>query len=79
MHIKIALYSTFREKLPPEARGRATLELPEGGTLADLLARLEIRTHVQCAVNGQLEGDRSRQLVDGDEVSVFRSAGGGAG
>ncbi|MDD5466485.1 MAG: MoaD/ThiS family protein [Anaerolineales bacterium] len=79
MQIKVVLYATFREKLPPEARGRTTLELPEGSRIADVLERLDIRVAAQCAVNGELERDRTRQLKDQDEVRIFRSAGGGGG
>jgi sulfur carrier protein ThiS len=78
LQIKIALFSVFREKLPPENRGRATIELPEGATLADLLAKLEINITAICSLNGQIERDFSKQLADADEVHIFRPVGGGA-
>ena len=79
MQIKVVLFSVFREKLPRENRGRTTVELAEGGTLNDLLAKLEIEIAATCSVNGQLEYDQSRQLKDGDEVQIFRPVGGGNG
>jgi len=77
VQVQIALYSLFREKLPPENRGRATIELPEGSTLADLLAKLEINIAAICSLNGQIEHDFTKQLSDGDEVHIFRPVGGG--
>ena len=79
MQIKVVLFSVFREKLPRENRGRTTVELAEGGTLNDLLAKLDITIQATCSVNGQIEYDQSRQLKDGDEVQIFRPVGGGNG
>jgi sulfur carrier protein ThiS len=75
--IKVALFSVFREKLPREARGRTTLELPEGSTLTDLLNKLDIKITAICSINNQLEYDLTTQLKDGDEVYIFRPVGGG--
>ena len=77
MLIKVALFSVFREKLPREARGRTTLEMPEGSTLTDLLNKLDIKITAICSINNQLEYDLTTQLKDGDEVYVFRPVGGG--
>ena len=77
MQIKVVLFSVFREKLPPDAHGKTTLELPEGSTINDLLTRLDIQIHAVCALNGQIERDFSRTVLDGDEIQVFRPIGGG--
>jgi sulfur carrier protein ThiS len=77
VQIKVVLFSVFREKLPRENRGRTTIELPENGTLKDLLAKLEINITATCSVNGKLVYDQSTQLNDGDEVQIFRPVGGG--
>jgi sulfur carrier protein ThiS len=77
VQIKVVLFSVFREKLPRENRGRTTVELPDNGTLRDLLDSLDIHITATCSVNGQLEYDQTRQLKDGDEVQVFRPVGGG--
>jgi sulfur carrier protein ThiS len=77
MHIHVVLYSTLREKLPREAKGRTILDLPPGSTLTDLLTALDITIPVKCAVNGEIERDEQRLLQDGDEVQVFRPVGGG--
>jgi len=77
MQIKVVLFSVFREKLPRQARGRTTVELDEKGTIKDLLAKLDIKIAATCSVNGQIEYDQNRQLIDGDEVQIFRPVGGG--
>lgn len=77
MKVKVVLFGIYREKLPREARGRSTLELPEGSPLRAVLEHFDLPLHAACAVNGQLEADRERILQDGDEVQVFRPAGGG--
>jgi sulfur carrier protein ThiS len=77
VHIKVVLFSVFREKLPRENRGRTTVELPENSSIKDLLAKLEINITATCSVNGQLEYDQTTQLKDGDEVQIFRPVGGG--
>ncbi len=77
MKIQLQLYSVLRDKLPPEARGRAVLELTEGATLADLLDRLDIRQKIVISVNGVHEPDHNRLLCDGDDVRIFSSVSGG--
>ncbi|MCJ7536090.1 MAG: sulfur carrier protein ThiS [Anaerolineales bacterium] len=71
------LYSILREKLPPEAEGRAVFQMKEGTTLADLLIELDISRRVVISVNGVHESDRSQRLQDGDEVKIFSSISGG--
>lgn len=78
MIIKVVLFGVFREKLPPQARGRTTLELPEGSPLRAVLEHFNLPPTAVCAVNGQLEPDRERVVREGDEVQVFRPAGGGS-
>ena len=77
MKVSVRLFSMLREKLPPEAKGKAVLDLPEASTLADLLERLEITMLVNCAVNGKVVRDPAHVLREGDEVQVFRPSGGG--
>ena len=79
MQIHLTLFGIFREKLPPEARGKADLELAPGTSIAEVLAQLEISPAAVCSVNGELERDRARLLQEGDTLQVFRPAGGGRG
>lgn len=71
------LFSTFRDKLPAENRGRTTLQLENGSTISDALQKLEINIHAIVSLNGNIERDFSTILHDGDEIKVFRSIGGG--
>jgi sulfur carrier protein ThiS len=73
LEVHLQLYSILREKLPPEAKGRAVMQLDENASLADLLEELNITRRVVISVNGIHEGDRSRQLQDGDEIKIFSS------
>jgi sulfur carrier protein ThiS len=77
VQIKVILHSIYREKLPPEAKGKATIELPPGSTMGDALAHLNIAAEAVCAVNGQVERKRGRPLHEGDQIEVFMRMGGG--
>lgn len=78
MEVNLQLYSILREKLPPEAKGRAMIKMDNGATLADLLKELDINHRVVISVNDTHEVDMSRQLHDGDEVKIFSSISGGS-
>ena len=77
LDIHLQLYSILREKLPPEAEGRAVLQMEEDATLAELLDELDISRRVVISVNGDHESDLSRRLQDGDEIKIFSSISGG--
>jgi sulfur carrier protein ThiS len=78
MQLHIKLFSRFREHLPRETRGQATIELPGGATVGHLLDHLGITGRVQLiTINGQPETDRARPLHDGDTVHIFPFVVGG--
>lgn len=77
LEVHVQLYSILREKLPHDARGRTTLQLEVGATLADILELLEIERKVVVGVNGAYEGDYSRPVQDGDELKIFSAVSGG--
>ena len=77
MEVHVRLYSILREKLPSEARGRATLQLEAGSTLEDIIELFEIKRRVVIGVNGAYEREHSRPLQDGDEVTIFSAVSGG--
>lgn len=77
MVIHLKLYSILRDKLPSENQGITVIQLEEGATLADILHELGIKRRVVISVNGVHETDRTRQLLDGDEVKLFSSVSGG--
>jgi len=77
LEIYLQLYSVLREKLPPESKGQAVLQLKDGAVLADLLEELDITRKVVINVNGVHELDVSRRLNNGDQVQIFSSISGG--
>jgi sulfur carrier protein ThiS len=78
MRIRVKLYSWFREYLPAKANGEATVELPEGATIAHLLSKLGIALHIESiVVNNDPEPDTERILRDDDKVSILPLVPGG--
>ena len=77
MEVNLQLYSILREKLPPEAKGRAVIKMDKYATLADLLKELDITNRVVISVNDEHVVEMSRQLRDGDAVKIFSSISGG--
>jgi molybdopterin converting factor small subunit len=91
MQIHVQLFSILRDCLPAGAeRGQATVTLPEGATLTDLVTHLGIdeylgygaseltsRANWQVMVSGQFELDMERRLRHGDEVRIFPPVSGG--
>jgi sulfur carrier protein ThiS len=79
LKVHLRLYSILREKLPPEAKGKVTLQLEEGATIDRILQELDIKRRVVVSVNDEYEPDTSRQLQDGDQIKIFSSVSGGKG
>jgi len=77
LKVHLQLYSILREELPPESKGKVTLQLEEGATLEAILKEFDITRRVVIGVNGDHEPDKSRQLRDGDHVKIFSSISGG--
>jgi sulfur carrier protein ThiS len=77
MKIQVILHSYLKEKLPVEAKGRTTLDLPEGTKIKDIVTRLNLPVEALCAVNGQIEHDLNCLLSDGDELRFLWPGAGG--
>jgi molybdopterin converting factor small subunit len=91
MQVHVQLFSFLRGCLPPDAeRGQATVTLPEGAALSDLVTHLEIDRRLgyeatdvtakagwQVMVTGTYESDMGRALRDGDQVLIFPPIAGG--
>ncbi len=77
MKISIILHSHLRELLPPQAKGAASLDLPEGACIQDVFTQLKLPAELACALNDYLEPDHFRVLRDGDTLHFFRPAAGG--
>src|SRR5262249_46826412 len=80
MRVRVKLMASLRSKLPADAKGgTAELDVEPGTVVEGVLGRLGIASgHVHLVmVNGSMERDRQRPLVDGDEVVVFPPVAGG--
>ena len=79
MKVQVKLMATLRNKLPPEARGLAQIDLEPGATVAVLLDRLGIAASQVHAVmvNDAAEPDRQRPLADGDSLLLLPPVAGG--
>ena len=77
MQIKVNLHGPLRKKLPSQDRGRTTLEMARGSTIADVSTKLDITVNVICSLNNRIEHDLSLTLNDGDDVRFLLPIGGG--
>ena len=77
MRVTVVLHSFLRDLLPPEAKGTAVLELPDGARVSDVVTRLKLPDFAQFALNDQLLRDRSLALKDGDTLRFLRAGAGG--
>jgi sulfur carrier protein ThiS len=75
MEIAVKLMGLLRDKAPPQGK----IQIPEGATIADALAALDIPADsVQVfTVNGKLERNQQRPLAGGDELTILPPVGGG--
>jgi sulfur carrier protein ThiS len=79
MIVHVRLHTTLRKETPQGIVDQADLELEPGATVADVLARLEIKPRagsVLMAVNGNLV-KAQHVLSDGDQVRLVPSVSGG--
>jgi sulfur carrier protein ThiS len=84
MRIHVRLFANLRDRFPSGDRGQGDVDLDDGASLADLIARLEIPDpQVQMVlVDGQqvprkASGRAERILQDGETVSIFPPVSGG--
>ena len=84
MKVEVRLFAQLRDRLPGSPRGRDTLELEDGASVASLLERLEVPNRVasMVLVNGEQIGKRAeqraaRRLSSGDVVAIFPALAGG--
>ena len=76
MEISLTLHGILRDYLPRQAKGKTTLSLPPGTTVATVFEQLKIRQTVTAAVGG-FQVENGYVLKDGDDLQMFRMIGGG--
>ena len=76
MEVHLILHGILRDHLPRQAKGKTTLTLPEGATVADVLQKFGLKQTVSAAVGG-LQVEHTHVLQDGDDLQLFRMIGGG--
>ncbi|MDD3825521.1 MAG: hypothetical protein PHY79_06065 [Anaerolineae bacterium] len=91
MDIRVHLFSILQDCLPPGSkRGQATVTLPEGATVGDLMVHLGIDVYLgyspqavieeagwQVSVSGRFGATSDNVLHDGDTVLMMPHASGG--
>ncbi|MFQ5615618.1 MAG: MoaD/ThiS family protein [Anaerolineales bacterium] len=85
MHITVHLHTILQRETPEGLVNRLEVELPEGATLRDVLARLGLlNAYGDClppdamllVVNGRM-ADAEQRLFDGDQVNLMPAISGG--
>ena len=78
MRVELRLYATLRRFARSAAAGVIIADIPEGGTVADVIAELGINAdevHISM-VNG-VSSPLSQVLAEGDRLGLFPAVGGG--
>lgn len=77
MQIDVKLFGILRDQVPSSEKGKISISLREGSSVADLLERLDITRRVEVAINEDIEPDGETVLIAGDQASIFTAIGGG--
>lgn len=79
MRVEVNLFATLAIYLPREAGSSATLQVPDGFTVGQLIRRLGVPDGMPriVLING-LDADPEQPLHDGDALSVFPPLAGGS-
>ncbi|OGK76057.1 MAG: hypothetical protein A2050_07325 [Candidatus Rokubacteria bacterium GWA2_73_35] len=80
MKVEVQLFAAFAAYLPADSReGAAVLDVPDGGTVADVARRLGIPADLArvVLVNGR-DAAPEQPLTPGDIVAIFPPLAGGA-
>ena len=78
MRVEVHLHAELA-RLAPEQRGVLTLDMPEGGRIADLLERLSVpkERRIIIALNGET-AQLEQQLVEGARIDLLTPMAGGS-
>jgi sulfur carrier protein ThiS len=77
MKVHLKLIATYREILPPENNGKATIDVPEGTTAASLLANLGVPIDESVILVDGRSPNPGEILQEGNVVFAFQATAGG--
>jgi sulfur carrier protein ThiS len=78
MRITVKLHGPLRKFLPAGASNGAVLDLPDGTSVADVIARLGIPPdHAKIIISGDDQLEPASGLHDGQELNLFPPLAGG--
>ena len=78
MKIKVKVFATLRKYIPDESSGQQEVELAEGATVGDALAKLKIpESEVAFVFVNSTRQKLDEPLTAGDELGVFPPIAGG--
>ena len=78
MRIEVRLYATLRRHALSAAGGVLAVDVPEGSTVADVIAKVQVdanEVHL-LMVNG-ISSSLDQVLAEGDRLGLFPAVGGG--
>ena len=76
--VSVKLFATLKKYLPPGSEDGATLTLPEGSTVLDVVNALKIpHDHAGMLVAGDVYVEKETPLTDGLQLSIFPPLAGG--
>jgi sulfur carrier protein ThiS len=76
LEVNLTLHGILRDYLPRQAKGKTTLTLPAGTTVAEVVDQLKIKQTITAAVDG-VQVETGYVLKDSDNLQLFRMIGGG--
>lgn len=79
MHVRVTLHGVLRKRVPAaDNAGSATVDVPDGATVADVIAQLGIPPkHAGMLVSGNEHLELGSVLSNGQELNVFPPLAGG--
>ena len=77
MKVQLKLIATYREYLPPENKGKALIDVPEGTTAASVITELGVPLEESVILVDGRSPNPGETLEEGNVVFVFPATAGG--
>lgn len=77
MKVQLKLIATYRDYLPPENKGKALIDVPEGITAATIVAELGVPIEESVILVDGRSPNPGETLQEGSVVFVFPATAGG--